>query len=60
MAHDVPNHAPQVLLVIPMFPVELTDPKLNGSFALSGNPMEIFVIHVQRPSRPQVPALLRP
>eukprot|EP00439_Symbiodinium_sp_Y106_P049198 s5105_g6.t1 len=29
-----------VLLVIPVLPLELTDPKLNGFFALSGNPVE--------------------
>ena len=40
MAHDVSDHTPQVLLVIPVLPLELTDPKLNGFFALSGNPVE--------------------
>ena len=42
MAHDVSDHTPQVLLVIPVLPLELTDPKLNGFFALSRNPVETF------------------
>ena len=58
MAEDVTHHLPQVLLSIPVLPLELLHTLLNGLLARSLQPMERFLRPCPKAIQagPQVPA----